>query len=348
MTITPYTLLHADTKSARHQSMRAIMMAASLVAGTSGAAYAQSTPVQTLPSVAQQPPASTFERDRQAILSQAGQFRVHFDMRETVSFDADYDPLEEKLSGGSEIVRVVYDQGDRISLQHILVMAHGDKTVVVKHWRQDWAFQPKAVLTYAGPNQWRMQDIPAEERIGAWSQTVWQTDDSPRYGGYGRWTYDNGLTQWVSNPTWRPLARRDAVRNPVYDRYLGTNRHILRPTGWVHIQDNMKMSGRNGGTPVAIVQEDVVNTYEPSTSYDPKAGDDYWAATKDFWAGIRASWDAISARDGGIYVEETPETGAATGIPLMELAQKIQDGELSTEAALAQGREIIAKATTPR
>ena len=348
MTTTPYTLLHSNLKPTRRQSMRAVMMAASLVAGATGTAYAQSAPAVAPAPTASQPPASTFERDRQAILSQAGQFRVHFDMRETVSFDADYDPLEEKLSGGSEIVRVVYDQGDRISLQHILVMEHDGQTVVVKHWRQDWAYQPRAVLTYAGPNQWKLQDIPADERVGAWSQTVWQTDDSPRYGGYGHWTYDNGLTQWTSNQTWRPLARRDAVRNPVYDRYLGVNRHILRPTGWVHIQDNMKMSGRNGAAPVAIVQEDVVNTYDPSTSYNPKPGDDYWAATQEFWAGIRATWDAVAARDGGIYVEETPETGASTGIPLMELAQKIQDGELSTEAALIRGREIISAATSPR
>ena len=342
MTTTPYTLLQTGLAPTPRQSLRAVMIAASLAAGASGAAHAQTAERDAAPLA--HPADSTFERDRQAILSQAGQFRVHFDMRETVSFDTDYDPLEEKLSGGSEIVRVVYDQGDRISLQHILVMAHGERTVVVKHWRQDWAYQPRAVLTYSGPNQWAMQDIPAEDRAGTWSQTVWQTDDSPRYGGYGRWSYENGLSQWTSNPTWRPLARRDAVRNPVYDRYLGTNRHILRPNGWVHIQDNMKMSGRNG-EPVAIVQEDVVNTYEPSTSYTPKPGDDYWAATQEYWAGIRQEWDAITARDGGIYVEETPETGAATGIPLMELAQKIQDGELTTAAALAQGREVIAGAT---
>lgn len=288
---------------------------------------------------------SAFERDRQAILAQAGQFRVHFDMKENVSFNPDYDPLEQKLSGGSEIVRIVYDEGTRISLQHILVMAHGDQTVVVKHWRQDWEYQPQSVLTYTGPNQWTLTEVPEAERQGAWSQTVWQTDDSPRYGGVGRWTYEHGLTQWTSDPTWRPLARRDAVRNPVYDRYLGTNRHILRPTGWVHIQDNMKMSGRAGGEPLAIVQEDVVNTYDPSTSYNPKAGDDYWAATKDYWAGIRATWHEIMLRDGGLYVEETPETGASTGIPLMEIAEKIQSGELTTEAALREGRAIITKAT---
>jgi hypothetical protein len=188
--------------------------------------------------------------------------------------------------------------------------------------------------------------VSAEERTGAWSQTVWQTDDSPRYGGVGRWTYENGLRVWTSEPTWRPLARRDAVLNPVYDRYLGTNRHALTPNGWVHIQDNMKMDGRAGGEPVAIVQEDVVNTYDRSTSYSPKAGDDYWAATQEYWAAVRAAWDAVIARDKGVYVEEEAQTGVVTGPPLMNLAQKIQDGELTTAVAIIQARAVINTATT--
>lgn len=321
--------------------MRAILIAVALLAGAAPAAAA---PAQTASSVTA--PASQFEQDRQSILAQAGQYRVHFDMRENVSFHADYDPMEGKLSGGSEIVRVVYDQGDRISLQHILVMEHEGQAIVIKHWRQDWVYQPQTVLAYAGPNQWALTPVSAEERTGAWSQTVWQTDDSPRYGGVGRWTYENGLRVWTSEPTWRPLARRDAVLNPVYDRYLGTNRHALTPNGWVHIQDNMKMDGRAGGEPVAIVQEDVVNTYDRSTSYSPKAGDDYWAATQEYWAAVRAAWDAVIARDKGVYVEEEAQTGVVTGPPLMNLAQKIQDGELTTAVAIIQARAVINTATT--
>lgn len=322
--------------------MRAILIAAALLAG---AVPATSALAQTAPAANAAAPASAFERDRQSILAQAGQFRVHFDMRENVSFNADYDPMEGKLSGGSEIVRVVHDKGDRISLQHILVMEHEGQAIVVKHWRQDWVYQPESVLTYAGANQWTVTPVPADQRAGAWSQTVWQTDDSPRYGGVGRWTYVNGLSVWTSNPTWRPLARRDAVLNPVYDRYLGTNRHALTPAGWVHIQDNVKMNGRAGGEPVAIVQEDVVNTYDRSTSYSPKAGDDYWAATKDYWAAVRDAWDAVIARDGGVHVEEEAETGVVTGTPLMDLAKKIQDGEVTTEAAVVEARAIIDAAT---
>jgi len=326
--------------------MRAILIAAALLTATASAAQAleAQAPAQAAPAA----PANAFERDRQSILAQAGQYRVHFDMRENVSFQADYDPLEEKLSGGSEIVRVVYDKGDRISLQHILVMEHGGEVMVIKHWRQDWAYQPQTVLTYAGPNQWTLTPVSEAERQGAWSQTVWQTDDSPRYGGVGRWTYDNGLSAWTSNASWRPLARRDAVRNPVYDRYLGTNRHILTPDGWVHIQDNMKMSGKAGGEPIAIVQEDVINTYDRSTSYSPQAGDDYWAKTQTYWAAVRDAWDAAIAAHNGLHLMEEGETGSVTGMPLMELAQKVADGETPEADAIAQARTLITEATTAR
>jgi hypothetical protein len=295
------------------------------------------------------PAASQFERDRQSILAQAGQWRVRFDMRENVSFREGYEPLEEKLSAGDEIVRVVYDDGDRISLQHILVI--GDDAgnhFVIKHWRQDWVFEPETVLTYAGPNRWTLTPVSADQRRGAWSQTVWQTDDSPRYGGVGRWDYAHGVAEWTGAPTWRPLARRDAVRHPVYDRYLGVNRHALTPAGWVHLQDNVKMGPSEGdaGELTAIVQEDVINTYRKVDNYDPAPGDAYWAATKDYWAGVRAAWDEAIVASGGLYLEEEANRGAVTGKPLMDWAEEIQAGTLTTEAAIAQARDLIARATT--
>lgn len=323
---------------------RTLLIAAALLAATpavAGAPVAAASPIQA--------PASQFERDRQSILAQAGQWRVRFDMRENVSFRDGYEPMEEKLSAGDEIVRVVYDDGTRISLQHILVMGDDNGNhFIIKHWRQDWVYEPETVLTYAGPNQWTLTPVSAEERRGAWAQTVWQTDDSPRYGGVGHWDYDHGLAEWTSAPTWRPLARRDAVRNPVYDRYLGTNRHALTPVGWVHIQDNMKMGQAEGdaGEPVAIVQEDVINTYRKVDNYDPKPGDDYWAATKDYWAGVRAAWDERIVAAGGLYLEEEANRGAVTGKPLMDWAEEIQAGTLTTEQGIAQARELIGRATT--
>lgn len=312
-------------------------------------ASAWALPDEAAPARAQgQAPASRFERDRQSILAQAGQYYVRFDMRENVSFLAGYEPLEEKISGGEEIVRVVYDHGDRISLQHILVLTDdNDNTMVIKHWRQDWAYEPETVLTYAGPNQWVLTPVSEPDRRGAWSQTVWQTDDSPRYGGVGRWSYDNGLTEWTSGPTWRPLARRDAVRDTPYGRYLGVNRHALTPTGWVHIQDNMKMGPARGadGPVQAVVQEDVINTYRRSANYDPKAGDEYWAATQAYWAEVRDAWDQRARADGGLFLQEEANRGAITGKPLMDWADEVAAGSLTTDEAARRARALIDEAT---
>lgn len=288
---------------------------------------------------------SAIERDRRAILAMAGDYRVRFNFRETVPFVSDYTPLEPRTSGGYESVRVIADTGEFIQLQHMLVAEHESQTFVIKHWRQDWTYQPRTVLVYARRNYWAIANVSSAERRGAWSQTVWQTDDSPRYGGVGRWDYANGRTIWTSGPTARPLARRDAIRNPPYERYLSINRHALTPTGWVHEQDNEKIGAREGQL-VAIVHEDGVNTYDRFSDYQVAAADSYWADTRDYWAGVRQAWDDAIARRRGVWVEEEAQNGAVTGPTLMGLADRIHSEEFATAPALAEAQAAIARATS--
>jgi len=243
-----------------------------------------------------------FERDRQSIYAMAGTFKVTFDMRETAPFVAGYTPLEPKLSGGHEVVRVIEDTGRHIVLQHLLVADDGEGRVfVIKHWRQDWAYEPETVLTYAGDSKWTTSPVSAADRARAWSQTVWQVDDSPRYGGVGRWVYDGGDARWTSDETWRPLARRDAVRHPPYDRYRGTNRHAITPAGWIHEQDNAKLGPVNS-VETTYVHETVLNTYRRFDRFDVAKADNYWAKSKDYWARVRAMWDRAIAAQGGVTV----------------------------------------------
>ena len=215
----------------------AAVLAAALMAGLSAPALAQEAPMSPRPEAAAQ---ARFEQDRQSILAMAGDYRVRFEFDETTPFLEGYEPREPTRSGGHEIVRVIADTGTFISLQHTLVAEHGGEVMIIKHWRQDWTYQPETVLTYTGPDSWALAPVAEADRTGAWSQTVWQTDDSPRYGGVGRWDYSNGVASWEAR-TWRPLARRDATRSPPYDRYDAMNRHVLTPTGWVHEQDNFKV-----------------------------------------------------------------------------------------------------------
>ncbi|BBB11156.1 DUF6607 family protein [Sphingopyxis sp. FD7] len=292
------------------------------------------------PPIAAEAAAASFEQDRADILAMAGNYKVRFDMQESTRWDAGYTPLAAKTSGGHEVVRVVEDTGRKIMLQHLLVIEHEGKTHIIKHWRQDWEYEPQRVLVYSDRNKWVWEDVPERMRTGRWSQTVYQVDDSPRYGGWGQFETQAGIRRWRSNWTWRPLARRDAVRDPVYDRYYAINRHQPTPDGWIHWQDNTKM-GTKDGKLVPIVQEYVLNTYTKYDQYDVKAADDYWAATRDYWAAVRAAWDRVAAAKGGIAIDEKADTGTVISGRLLEIADEVQDGKLTTARAVAEATRLI-------
>jgi hypothetical protein len=285
-------------------------------------------------------------RDRASILAMAGVYKVTFDMRETASFVAGYVPLKAKLSGGHEVVRVVTDTPDRIGLQHMLVVETeaSKPPMVIKHWRQDWAWQPTSVLVYAGRQRWALRPVSAADAKGAWSQTVYQTDDSPRYGGIGRWRYDGGVARWTSDETVRPLARRDATLKPAapYDHYIGTNRHAITANGWVHEQDNAKI-GPQGGREQTFAHEVLINSYVPASDFSPAPADTYWDKTKDYWALVRAEWDKAIVAHKGLTLGEDAENGSVTGHELMLIADDLVTGEMKIDDAKKDAAELIRK-----
>jgi len=316
----------------------------SLLSASLLALAATTAPAHAHPPIAAEQATASFAQDRADILAMAGNYKVRFDMQETTRWDTAYTPLEPKISGGHEVVRVIEDSGRKIILQHMLVANDEGKDIVIKHWRQDWEYEPARVLVYADRNTWKWEDVPEKMRTGRWSQTVWQVDDSPRYGGWGQFETQGGLRRWRSNWTWRPLARRDAVRNPVYDRYLSINRHQNTPEGWIHWQDNTKLAIKDGKlTP--IVQESVLNTYTKFDGYNVKAADDYWAATKDYWAAVRAEWDRVANEKGGIGIGEEAATGTVISARLMQLASDIEAGKTNPVKATAEARKLIADST---
>ncbi|WP_164115616.1 DUF6607 family protein [Sphingorhabdus sp. Alg239-R122] len=289
---------------------------------------------------------ASFTADRADILAMAGNYKVTFDMKETTAWRDDYTPIKAKISGGHESVRIIEDTGRKIVLQHLLVVGSDDSPFIVKHWRQDWEYEPAQILAYAGPGKWVLQDVPERMRKGRWSQTVYQVDDSPRYAGWGQWRTVNGIRTWRSNWTLRPLARRDAVRNPVYDRYNAINRHQPMPGGWIHWQDNTKM-GLVDGKLVPFVQETVLNTYRKFDGYPVSAADDYWSKTQSYWAAVRAEWDAAIGRYKGVTVEEEAATGTVISGRLLEMGTEISKGELKEKRAIAEAQSLIRGATKP-
>lgn len=298
------------------------------------------TPAMVSPSAlapAQVAPAS-LSQDRQSILAMAGDYKVTFDFTETVSFVDGYELKAPKLSGGHESVRVIEDRGDFISLQHLLVVGSDDAPFVVKHWRQDWQYEPERVLVFIGGNAWEWRDVPAGERAGTWSQTVYQVDDAPRYGAVGRWAYDNGIAEWTPPREWRPLPRRDMTTRDDYHAVDAVNRHTITPWGWVHEQDNSKLVLTEA--PHALVREVGLNTYRAFDDYPVSAADDYWAGTAGFWAGVRAEWTRIETENERFVITIKGETEDLYN-PLLELAHAVKDGERDLEPALAEARTVI-------
>ncbi len=284
-----------------------------------------------------------FERDRQSILAMTGDYKVTFDFTETVPFIQGYVLKEPKISGGHEVVRVVEDTGDFISLQHLLVVGSQERPFVVKHWRQDWRYEPARVLVFIGGNAWKWRDLAPNESAGTWSQTVYQVDDAPRYGAVGRWTYEDGLAEWTPPKEWRPLPRRDMTTRDDYHAVDAMNRHVITPWGWVHEQDNSKVV--LSSPPAALVREIGINTYRRFDDFPVEAADEYWAATSDFWAGVRAEWNTIEAAHQSFAITIKGETQDLYN-PLLELAMDVKDGEIEVESALVEARSVIRKFVT--
>ncbi len=287
---------------------------------------------------------ATYEQDRKAIMAMAGDYRVRFDFTETVGFVADYKLREPDRSGGYEVVRVIEDRGDFISIQHILVIEAGDEKFPIKHWRQDWRYEPASVLVFIGGNAWENRVISAADRQGKWSQTVYQVEDSPRYGALGTWTHENGVSAWTPPAELRPLPRRESTTRKDYYGVLAVNRHALTSDGWVHEQDNSKLAMIDGRKQI-IAREQGVNTYRPNAQFDAAVATSYWTATKDFWAEVRREWDKleVAGTSFGLTVQGEPEPVYE---PLLELADKIESGETTTAEAVIEARAVIAKFTT--
>lgn len=280
-----------------------------------------------------------FERDRESILAMAGDYRVSFDFIETVSFNENYVVTPPKISRAEEVVRVIEDRGDFISLQHILVATHGDMTFPIKHWRQDWQYEPDRILSFIGGNAWEWRDIPPAERKGKWSQTVYQVDDAPRYSALAAWTYDFGAPTWAPPHEWRPLPRRDMTTRNDYHTINAVNRHVITPLGWVHEQDNDKVV-LSSGVPVLLAREVGVNTYERDSNFPVNVALDYWAGTADFWAEIRDEWTRVASETPAFGLTLQGETEALY-VPLLDLAEKYAAGDVALAEAAKEGRGLV-------
>lgn len=283
----------------------------------------------------QAPGLSPRERDRRAILAMVGDYRTSFDFIETVGLTPGYEPRRPYQSWGTERVYLVADEPDFISLQHIIVMhfqqedGSVSEPMVVKHWRQDWRFEDREVHAFVGRNAFEKERLPRGRVKGAWTQTVYQVDDSPRYEALGRWVHAPGMSSWESEDRRRPLPRREFSVRDDYQALYGSHRITIYPTGWAMEEDALKLVLDENNEPASVrpylAREAGLSRYERVLDYDFSAGDAYWEKTAPFWAEVRAWWERLyDTRDAFAFeksVEGTPMFMALFGLAEEEAAE---------------------------
>ncbi len=243
------------------------------------------------------------ERDRRAILALAGDHRTTFDFIETMGFSVDYELPRPYQSWGTERIYIIQNEENLISLQHVLVMRFesDDGTVsspvVVKHWRQDWAYEDRTTHDYIGRGKFKRRLLEAKHISDHWTQTVYQVDDSPRYEAVGTWRHFPGISEWHSNEKRRPLPRRESsVRND-YQALFGRHRISVTPFGWIQEEDSLKLVLTEDNQPAKeapfVSRETGLSRYERIKDYDFTAGDEYLKKTNEFWTDVRAYWQKI-------------------------------------------------------
>jgi hypothetical protein len=256
---------------------------------------------------------SQFERDRRAILAMAGTYRVTFDFLEVVPFTLQDKPVAPYQSWGTEKIYVDSDDGKSISLVHILEMRIVQKDgsisepMVTKHWRQDWQYEPAHIVEYRGRDRWQRRKLDSAQARGAWLQTVYQVDESPRYASVGRWEHSSSFSTWSSAETWRPLPRREWSVRDDYQMLVGTNRHTIAPTGWIQEENNLKTVLTEARTVDAarpyVAREYGVARYERIRDADFAQADEYYGHTKQFWDQVRDAWAQIFVKQGDVTLK---------------------------------------------
>lgn len=288
--------------------------------------------------------ASPTDKDAAAIRALTGTYRVSFEFLESVVFGGATTPAKPYRSWGTEKVYLIEEAPGFVSLQHVLSMTiiteEGETMgpIVMKHWRQDWQNEPQALHEFNGLSQWSSVAVAPVQRQGAWSQTVYQVDDSPRYSMIGSWNHTASSSMWQSEPAWRPLPRREYSVRDDYNVMGGTHRIEVLPTGWVHTQDNTKevltAPGTRDPTGHLVAREMGIARYERIDDSDFGPADEYWSTTGDFWAAVRAEWETVKSSASTLTIDKECD-GTKLWEVMFTLAGQVETGEVSTADAIA-------------
>lgn len=259
--------------------------------------------------------------DRKQIDKLCGCFEVDFKYAETFSPDPNYKFHDrEEIGGVAELALPIEISDRKVVIQHLLVVS---PTVIVKHWREEWIYEGTEIWKYQGDRCWVKETLPAEKVKGKWVQTVWEVADEPRYQGFSSFAEFNDRITW-QNTTDAPLPRREySVRND-YNILRRTNRLTFTDTGYLHEQDNLKIT-RKDGKDILLAEEKGWNTYKRIEEKECQLARDYWEKNKNYWSAVRSVWAELLRNRN-----------------MIKLRDKI-DGKMLHEYLIALGKEAVEK-----
>jgi hypothetical protein len=276
---------------------------------------------------------SKLEQDRQAIRALAGFYKVTFNYAETFAPDTNYKFHPRYNSWGNEWAVIVEDSPKKIVIQHLLAITD---SMVIKHWREDWVYEPISYLTYDKDNVWKKAMLKPNDIKGRWVQRVYQVDDSPRYESIGTWVHVDGKHQWQSEAD-SPLPRREFTRRSDYNVLRRGNRVYLTPEGWMFEQDNKKIVRSATGDKLLAQEkgyEEFTKTGEAQFTYAKK----WWSEQQSYWADVRQVWDDIFTKANTIKLNPK-----VNGKLLFERLFELGDQSVKEKWSDAKNKEEAAK-----
>lgn len=230
------------------------------------------------------------ETEKGFIKGMCGCYKVDFEYAETFSPVKDYEYRDRYEAHGLEWAFVDEESDDEVKIQHLLVI---NDTMVIKHWRQDWKYENRELLTYQRNLEWEKETLDKKDVKGTWTQKVYQVDDSPRYQGAATWVSVDGKKYWESR-TAAPLPRREYTKRSDYNVMMRNNKHQITSTGHLHELDNAKVV-RTEEKDSVLVWEKGMNTYTKVDDSKCEAARKWWTNNRAYWVDVRSVWDEIIA-----------------------------------------------------
>ncbi len=241
------------------------------------------------------------KKDIEAIKSMCGCYEVTFNFSETFEYSEDslYHPSKQKIAKALEWAQLVEEDKNNVSIQHLLQVGPPSSPHIIKHWRQDWAYENTDFYMFNGDNTWNYIHKPKSEVKKQWTQKVFQVDDSPRYEGSASWVHVDGKSYW-ENTTDAPLPRREYTQRSDYNVTVRGNRQEITEYGWLHDQDNSKVIRTEGKEDVLLAKEKGYNTYVKVDDSKCQAAANWWKEHKQKWELVRKEWNVVFGKQANL------------------------------------------------